>query len=349
MDRVPRILIVDDDEEVRLGLAAALSQDTYDLRMAANGEDALRRAVVMPPDVIILDQMMPDMPGVQVCAEIRKMRGLAEVPIVMVTPISDRNLRMAAFDAGADDVLSKPIDRLEIRMRIRNITRLNRYRSLMDSRGDVSRMLSQVRGAYDQTIAGWARALELRDEETKGHSERVTTWTVDLSLAIGIQGTEIENIRRGALLHDIGKMGIPDSVLLKPGPLDPDERTQMEQHPSFAYEMLSPVEYLKSSIPIPYCHHERWDGAGYPRGLAGEAIPYPARLFSVVDVFDALTSNRPYRKAWDIDRALGHLRSGAGTHFDPKVVMEFTKLVKAGGLTKPTQQQDKGLVAPWWV
>jgi putative two-component system response regulator len=257
--------------------------------------------------------------------------------------VNDRQLRLKAIESGADDVLNKPIDSFEIQTRIRNITRLNRYRSLLESRSDVSRMLDQVRRAYDQTIAGWALALELRDDETKGHSVRVTTWTVDLALQVGIKGEELEHVRRGALLHDIGKMGVPDAILRKSGPLDPNERRIMQRHPTLAYEMLSSVEYLAKSIHIPYCHHERWDGQGYPQGLSGDSIPYTARLFSIVDVYDALTSDRPYRQAWDSDKAMAYLKTQTGTHFDPDVVSAYSKLVRSGGLTKVAGQGSEGL------
>jgi putative nucleotidyltransferase with HDIG domain len=151
--------------------------------------------------------------------------------------------------------------------------------------------------AYDNTLEGWAKALELRDKETEGHSERVTNLTVRLARALGVQGEALVNIRRGALLHDIGKMGIPDSILHKNGPLDARERKLIEQHPQYAYNMLKHIDYLQAALEIPYCHHERWDGKGYPQGLHGEEIPLSARMFMVVDVYDALTSDRPYRKA----------------------------------------------------
>jgi putative nucleotidyltransferase with HDIG domain len=179
--------------------------------------------------------------------------------------------------------------------------------------------------AYDSTLEGWARALELRDQETEGHSQRVTGMTVQLARALGMREEEIVHVRRGALLHDIGKMGIPDTILLKPGKLTDEEWKTMRQHPQFAYEMLAPIAYLKPGLDIPYCHHEKWDGTGYPRGLKGEQIPLAARLFAVADVWDALTSDRPYRKAWTPEQAREYIREQAGKHFDPKVVEVFFK------------------------
>ncbi|HMQ29580.1 MAG TPA: response regulator [Chloroflexaceae bacterium] len=180
--------------------------------------------------------------------------------------------------------------------------------------------------AYDSTLDGWARALELRDHETEGHSRRVTDLTLRMAEAAGLGPAELPHVRRGALLHDIGKMGVPDSILRKPGPLTADEWALMRMHPTFAYELLSPIPFLAPALAIPWCHHERWDGAGYPRGLAGEAIPLQARLFAVVDVWDAVTSPRPYRPALAQADAMAIVTGGAGSQFDPHAVELFLRL-----------------------
>lgn len=185
--------------------------------------------------------------------------------------------------------------------------------------------------AYDATIEGWSRALELRDQETEGHTLRVADLTVRLANAMGVKDEEVVDIRRGALLHDIGKMGVPDRILLKPGKLDDDEWDIMKQHTVYAFEMLWPIEFLRLAIDIPYCHHERWDGTGYPRGLKGEQIPLSARIFAIVDVWDALNSNRPYRKAWMEDKALDYITANAGKHFDPRVVEHFLNFLNNNG------------------
>ncbi|MBW3625343.1 MAG: GAF domain-containing protein [Armatimonadetes bacterium] len=182
--------------------------------------------------------------------------------------------------------------------------------------------------AYDITLEGWVRALDLRDKETEGHTQRVTTMTMELAAAFKMTDEELIHIRRGALLHDIGKIGIPDQILLKPGPLDDEERALMNLHTQYAYDLLSPIPYLHPALDIPYCHHERWDGTGYPRGLKGHEIPLAARIFAVVDVWDSLRSNRPYRSAWAEEKTLEYLRAMAGTHFDPTVVNEFLKLLE---------------------
>jgi HD-GYP domain-containing protein (c-di-GMP phosphodiesterase class II) len=180
--------------------------------------------------------------------------------------------------------------------------------------------------AYDSTLEGWSKALDLRDKETEGHTQRVTDMTLRLAKAMDMSEFELVNIRRGALLHDIGKMGLPDSILLKPGPLDDEEWKVMHFHPEYAYKMLSPISFLRPALDIPYYHHEKWDGTGYPHGLKGEHIPLPARIFAVVDVWDALNSNRSYRAAWPKEKVTEYIREQAGKHFDPKVVEVFLRL-----------------------
>jgi PAS domain S-box-containing protein len=191
---------------------------------------------------------------------------------------------------------------------------------------DLQRSNTDLAMAYDTTLEGWSRALDLRDRETEGHTRRVTEITLRLSRAMGIGEAELAHIRRGAILHDIGKMAIPDSILHKPAPLTEEEWVIMRRHPVYAYEMLSPIDYLRPALDIPYCHHEKWDGTGYPRQLRGEQIPPAARIFAVVDVWDALRSGRPYRAAWKPDKVLAHIRSLAGSYFDSRVVEQFLKL-----------------------
>ncbi len=180
--------------------------------------------------------------------------------------------------------------------------------------------------AYDRTIEGWSRALDLRDKETEGHTQRVTELTLRLARTLGVPESDLVHLRRGSLLHDIGKMAIPAGILLKPGPLSEEEWAIMRQHAIYAYELLSPVAYLRPALDIPYGHHEKWDGTGYPRGLKGEKIPLSARIFAVADVWDALRSDRPYRPAWSAEQAREHIRKEAGTHFDRAVVDAFLQM-----------------------
>jgi HD-GYP domain-containing protein (c-di-GMP phosphodiesterase class II) len=180
--------------------------------------------------------------------------------------------------------------------------------------------------AYDVTIKGWSRALDLRDKETEGHSQRVAEVTVELAQAFGIKEEELMNIRRRALLHDIGKMAIPDNILLKPAPLTEEEWIIMRKHPEYAHQLLSPITYLRHALDIPYCHHERRDDSGYPQGLKGEQIPLAARIFAVVDVYDALSFARPYRPAWQEDKVIEYIKSLSGILLDPRVVELFLKM-----------------------
>ncbi len=197
---------------------------------------------------------------------------------------------------------------------------------------NLERSNTELMLAYDTTLEGWSRALDYRDKETEGHSKRVTELTVRIAGAMGISDSELVHIRRGSLLHDIGKLGVPDNILLKPGKLTDGEMDIMKKHATIAYEMLSPITFLRQALDIPYCHHEKWDGTGYPRGLKGEQIPLAARIFAVVDVWDALRSDRPYRPAWTKEKTLDHIVSLSGSHFEPQVVEVFMKLMKSAGV-----------------
>ncbi len=192
---------------------------------------------------------------------------------------------------------------------------------------DLKQSHAQLFAAYDSTIEGWSHALDLRDKETEGHTQRVTEMTVALARAAGMSEGEIVHVRRGALLHDIGKMGVPDHILLKPGKLTEEEWVTMRKHPAFAFELLSPIAYLRPALDIPYCHHEKWDGGGYPRGLKGDQIPLAVQLFTIVDVWDALRSDRPYRPSWPQEKVIAHLQSLSGTHFNPKALDLFLSVL----------------------
>lgn len=184
--------------------------------------------------------------------------------------------------------------------------------------------------AYDATIEGWSRAMDLRDHETEGHTQRVTNLTLKLAQFMQVSESQLTAIRRGALLHDIGKMGVPDSILLKEGKLTDEEWVLMRKHPKLAHEMLMPIAYLHDALVIPYCHHEKWDGTGYPQGLAGENIPLVARIFAIIDVWDALITDRPYRKKWTKLKARQYIKTQSGKHFDPRVVDAFLENIGKG-------------------
>jgi putative two-component system response regulator len=320
------VLIVDDEYAGRETLQSVLEGEGYQLEMAENGMQAIEKAKKLLPDVILLDIMMPGMTGFEVCERIRNDPQIAEIPIIVLTALDDRDSLLTALKAGADDFISKPFDRYELRARLLGITRLNRYQKLLQERLKLEEANAHLLAAYEATIEGWSHAMDLRDRETEGHSQRVAQLTVKLAQQLGMSSEQIMHLRRGALLHDMGKIGIPDPILHKTGKLSDEEWATMRRHPQLAYDMLYRVEYLRPALDIPYCHHEKWDGTGYPRGLKGEEIPLAARLFAIVDVWDALTSNRPYRPAWGGDEALAYIREQSGRHFDPQVVDLFFRV-----------------------
>lgn len=328
MNEKPCILIVDDEPIIWQTLEALLPTEQYELHCARDGAEGLAKAIALQPDAILLDVMLPRLDGFAVCRQLREHPLLAEVPILMITSLDDRATRLAGLEAGADDFLTKPFDTLELAARLKTITRLNRYRHLIEQRDRLARMNEELRAAYQQTIEGWSQALDLRDHETTGHTRRVTEMTMRLARLVGVEEAAIEHIQRGAILHDIGKMGIPDAILLKPGPLTEEEWKIMRMHPVYAYEWLSTIDFLRPALDIPYCHHEHWDGSGYPRGLRGEQIPLAARLFTIVDVWDALRSDRPYRHALPEREAIAYLQSQEGVLFDPELAAVFIKNIR---------------------
>jgi len=320
MKETANILIVDDNANNRDTLEAMLTGLGHDLRFAQSGEEALKKAIERPPDLILLDINMPGMDGFEVCEKLRVDSKLSSVPIVITTSLDDKDSKLKGINAGADDFITKPIDGMEIRARVKMILRLNRYRKSLQQQDEIKRAHKELQEAYEETLKGWVRALDARDRETELHSRRVTLLTRSVARQAGIADQDLEDIRRGALLHDIGKIAVPDHILRKPGPLTDAEWVIMRTHPKAAYDILKPIKYLANSLDIPYCHHERWDGAGY-------AIPLSARIFAVIDAWDALLSNRPYRKAWERERVIEHIRENSMTHFDPDVVNLFLKMM----------------------
>ncbi|NTU79841.1 MAG: response regulator [Chloroflexales bacterium] len=337
-DPAHTIIVVDDDPDAREILADILSVQGYQLAFAASSQELFAQLPTLYPDLVLLDVMLPGIDGYTICEQLRRDPRTEAVPIIMITALDDRDSRLRGLAAGADEFLTKPVDGLELRTRVQTVTRLNRYRLLLQEREQreaqartmaeqAHRQTLELTEAYDMTLLGWSSALDLRDKETEGHSQRVTAMAVGLAQRLGIEGEALIHLRRGAMLHDIGKLGVPDAILHKPGPLTDEEWVVMRRHPELALAMLRPIQFLAPALDIPYCHHEKWDGSGYPRGLGGDAIPLSARIFALVDVWDALTNDRPYRTAWDYARAAAHLRAERGRHFDPDLVEPFLSLV----------------------
>jgi putative two-component system response regulator len=328
-DQAGTVLIVDDEPSVRELLESILREEGYCTDFAENGHDGYKKARELIPDLILLDVTMPVMNGFEACRKIRAESSLAQVPIIMITALGDPGSRLRCIESGADGFISKPFALDELLMKVKNVTAHNCLRELLMERENLKVSHEEIRDAYDATIEGWARALELRDTEVEGHSRRVTAMTLHVAHAMGVTEEESEQVRRGALLHDIGKMGIPDTILFKPGPLTKSEWAVMKMHPIYAYELLSPIQYLRSALDIPYCHHEKWDGTGYPRALKGKEIPISARSFAVVDVWDALGADRPYRPALSPEKIIDYISRESGKHFDPTVVEVFMQYVIA--------------------
>ncbi len=315
----PIILVIDDDEVSSMAIEGLLMGNKYDLVFEFNGLDGIERAIELHPELILLDVMMPGLDGFEVCRRIRSLPEISEVPIVMVTALVDDDDRVKGLQAGADDFINKPYNRVELTARLHAILRLAKYRRIAEEQAEF--LLG-----YDNTIEGLIKALDLRDKETEGHTRRVTEIVIKFARLAGFTVEELRYIKQGAMLHDIGKIGIPDSILGKTDNLNEEEWKIMRMHPVYAYQWLSSTEYLLPALDIPYCHHEKWDGSGYPRGLKGEDIPLAARLFAVVDVYDAMTSNRSFRSALSDLEALKYIKDQAGKHFDPRVVEEFLKM-----------------------
>lgn len=248
---------------------------------------------------------------------------------VNAAPQRDRSGNLTGVVASMDDVTEEKVREVALReSEKQSREQVIRLAALSEA---LEKTNNELTTAYDATLEGWAKALELRDRETEGHSRRVTDLTVRLADGMGIKGDDLTHIRRGAMLHDIGKLGVPDAILLKPGSLSEEERQVMQLHPVYAYEMLKDIPYLAPALDIPYWHHEHWDGSGYPTGLKGEKIPLAARIFTLVDVWDAVLSPRPYRPAWSVEQAWAYISQESGKYFDPAVVDFFTRWMQTSG------------------
>jgi len=326
-----RILVVDDEPYVRTVIAAMLEKAHYHPVLASNGLEAMDRLQSdVPYDLVLSDIMMEGMDGMSLLDRLRELQ--PETPMVMVTAIHDVGVAISAIRKGAYDYLLKPFEKEQLLATVRRALEHRRlaqqnsmYQSnleqLVAARTDMLRQaIADLERSYDITLEALGDALDLKDAETEGHSKRVTGYTVALSRAMGLSPNDIRTIARGAFLHDIGKMAIPDAILLKPGRLDLDERTVMRDHCARGYQILCKIPYLREAAEIVYCHQEHFDGSGYPRGLRGEDIPLGARIFAVADTLDAITSDRPYRKANSFTAARGEIQRCAGTQFDPQVV-----------------------------
>jgi len=326
-----RIAIID-DSSINLTLLQALVVKLGDCEPLLFHESpaGLAWCAENLPDLIIVDYMMPELDGMQFLARLRAVPGREEIPVLMITANDDKDVRYEALQLGATDFLTKPVDRIEFSARVRNMLALSASRRHLADRAawlaeEVKKATAVIHAREQELLFRMSRAAEFRDPETGAHIQRMAHYSHLIAASLGLPAADQALMLQAAPMHDVGKIGIPDFILLKPGKLTPEEFEVMKGHARLGFELLSGSEskILQAAAEIAVTHHERFDGSGYPKGLAGEAIPLFGRIVAVADVFDALTSERPYKKAWELERAVGFLREGVGRHFDPRCVAAF--------------------------
>ncbi|MGL4208707.1 MAG: HD domain-containing phosphohydrolase [Candidatus Adiutrix sp.] len=363
----PQKIMVVDDELLNLKLIAAmLKPQGYEVILANNGEECLAKVEQSPPDLILMDIMMPNMNGFEVVTKLKSREHLALIPIVMVTALQDVGDRVKALEVGADDFLTKPVDRMELRARVRSLLKVKAYNDhMVNYRQELEREVakqtlelknaslkiadahSKLRDASLETIFRLARAAEYKDEDTGTHIISMSRISAFLAERLGFNPVVVERILYASPMHDIGKIGIPDRILLKNGPLNDEEWVIMRMHTVFGSQILegSQIGFLRLGEIIARTHHEKWDGSGYPNGLAGYKIPLAGRIVAVADVFDALMSKRPYKPALTIEQTVEIMQAGRGTHFDPAVIdVLFLHLKDVIKLWETTQKEQHSLI-----
>jgi putative two-component system response regulator len=326
-----QVLIVD-DTEINLILFGALVKklENCESHSFADPRAGLAWAQTNVPDLVIVDYMMPDLDGLEFITLLREIPGRESVPILMITANDQKQIRYRALDIGANDFLTKPVDKVEFLARAKNMLGLNDARKKLSDQAawladEVRKATLEIVQRERETVLRLSRAAEFRDPETGAHIVRMAHFSYWIARAMGLSESDQVLLLEAAPMHDIGKVGIADKILLKPGRLDPDEFTVMKRHATIGYELLkgSSSRVLQAGAEIALGHHEKFDGSGYPKGLKGEEIPIFSRIVAVADVFDALTSERPYKKAWEVEAAIDFLNQGSGSHFDPTCVRGF--------------------------
>ena len=332
-----RILVVDDEEPIREVVCSMLQNASYPCEQAGTGVEAL---AILQRDqnfhLVLTDLMMPELDGVGLLESIKNQ--YPELPVIMVTAVHDISVALAAIRNGAYDYLLKPFEREQLlaavrraleahRLRVENRRYQSNLELLVDQRTqELRQTIAELERSYDVTLLALGDALDLKDAETEGHSRRVTAYTVEIARAMGMDDATIRVLARGAFLHDIGKMAIPDAILRKPLTLSSDEKQTMQAHSYYGYRILHKIPFLEEAAEIVYSHQEHWDGNGYPRRLKGEQIPLGARIFAVADTLDAITSDRPYRMARSVEQARQEIVKWSGRQFDPAVVEVFLSI-----------------------
>ncbi len=324
MPEPTHILIVDDDHVIRDLLSECLSDSGYRCDTASDGVEGLKKVQTNGFQLVVSDIDMPEMDGVNLLQEIKKIR--PDTEIIMLTGVVDVETAIQSMRLGACDYLTKPFNLAEVRItdqKTLEIRVAERTAELSRKNREVEDLYRRLQSSYQTTLEALATALDTRDTETLGHSLRVAAYTVAVARRMDVLEPELTDIYRGALLHDVGKIGIPDAILRKPGKLTPEEWIEMRRHPEIGYRILQGINFLETAREIVLSHQETYDGSGYPRGLKGKEIPLGARIFAVVDTLDAMTSDRPYRKALPYEAARAEVLKYNGAQFDPDVVKVF--------------------------
>ncbi|MDR2141669.1 MAG: two-component system response regulator [Deltaproteobacteria bacterium] len=343
-DKIPIVMVVDDEALNRKLITAMLTPQGYQVIQAVDGRDCLRKIQENPPDLILLDIMMPEVNGFEVVKSLKAEEKFSLIPIVMVTALGDVNDRVQALEVGADDFLTKPVDRMELRARVRSLLKVKAYNDHMvnyrqelefevrrrteeiqETNKKLAKAHEKLRGASLETIFRLSRAAEFKDEDTGAHIISMSRISARLAERLKLSPATVESILYASPMHDIGKIGIPDRILLKNGPLNEEEWPIMRLHTVYGGKILenSDIGFLRLGEVIARTHHEKFDGSGYPNGLKGQEIPLAGRIVSVADVFDALMSRRPYKRAFTLEQAVTIIEEGRGRHFDPQVVDAF--------------------------
>lgn len=312
------ILVVDDDVQVRNLLVRFLEDEGYATIVASNGREALA-AASRDIDLIILDVDMPVMNGFETCRRLKEDERTALIPVTMLTGLDDREARMRGIEAGTDDFLNKPFDQATLRARLRTQLRLKRMTDQLER--------------TETVIFSMARWVEMKDHYTEGHLRRVAGYAEQTARACGLSGDDLVIVRFAGILHDIGKIGVSEAIIAKTGLLSPQEHKALQKHPDYGAEIIAPMRFAARVAPIIRSHHEHWDGRGYPHGLRGEEIPLGARIISVVDAWDAMITDRPYRRSLGEVEATRRLREGSGSQWDPRITELFLTLLAHGDLT----------------
>jgi response regulator RpfG family c-di-GMP phosphodiesterase len=328
-----RVLVVEDDRQARRVLQDFFLSGGWQCRTAENGREGLEAFQAERPTLTVTDVHMPVMDGVTFLKRARAID--PDAAILVLTGVGEIETAVETLKQGAADFLVKPVNLEELLIaadraleRRQLLIERREYQALLERRvaeatRDLAAMLQELEETYRSTLEALGSAIDTRDLGTQAHSRRVRGYSLAIARAHGVPDGDLRGIEHGVLLHDIGKIGIPDGILLKPGPLTPDEWKVMRGHPEIGRQLLEKIPFLKGAIPVVYHHHERWDGTGYPLGLRGEAIPLGARVFAVADAFDAMTFDRPYSRAIPLEAARAEIQRSAGTHFDPAVVRSF--------------------------